>query len=365
MPEIEYVKTVHTSTPCSGHMLSFPDHHTANSSYPFALHDKHNLPWDYELRNGTFSLRSRLCRGVASADSGGQCDACRKLQKNEVLLGIQRRLLEGVREHSPYAYHGIGGLMEVLRRKESIIDEFRLRRLNDARHLVVIEGALDVSKQIYIALSRTDCDIKRVNVTLRNAMEQNLGLHRILELVNATLDNRYHPKNYNERDDARGTLMLQLGGSRLADIAHRAFGTPATSTLRQRDQTPRLILSPAFPTSFEVASNVKACYTGIEDALSSVPIVHAVFMLDEIACERRPRFDSETNRIVGGGREYGSAASVEFRSEADLETFFDELDRGELRLASEVCISFRHSCSSSLLPHHRDQHNTRLIHIIF
>lgn len=337
-PDIDYIKTNPPSKTCKGYSLTFPDGKTAHSSYPFALHDKHNLPWDYESRSDVFVLRSRGCRGASQAH--GRCAACNELENNETLQGIQRRIVDGVKEHSPYVYHGIGGLMELSRRKEAIIDEFRLRRLNTARHLVSCEGALDIQKQIILAFSRRDCDFKRLNIAINNAFDQKLGLHAILNTINATLDGTFDPKSYDERDDARGAIMLGLGGTRVADIAHRMFGTPATSTLRQRDTMPRLVLSPSFPMPSEIERNVEACLQSIVEVLNPLPIVHAVLMFDEIATERRPRWDDTTNRIVGGGRECGSAASVEFRSERDLEMFFDELERGEVRLASEVRQTF-------------------------
>lgn len=139
--------------------------------------------------------------------------ACNGLNKNEALQGIQHCITDAVKENSPYVYHSLGGLMELLQRKETIIDEFCLQRLNIARHLVNCEGALDIHKQILITFSRRNRDFKCINVAFSNTSTQKLGLHMVLNLVNATLDDTLHPKSYDERDDACGPIMLGLGGT--------------------------------------------------------------------------------------------------------------------------------------------------------
>lgn len=298
------------------------------------MHDKYALPWDYELRVGTFTLRSHTCTGKGHVND--RCIPCGELKSNSVLQGIQDRIVNGVKAHSPHTLHGAGGLSEVIRRKDNVIDQLRLTGLNGARHLISIEGALDITKQILIAASNGSGNARRLSVAIRNAFARNLGLHAILELVKSTVKGTHNPKSFDEEDDAQGWLMLLLGGQRVADIAHRAFGTPATSTLRQRNPMPRLLLSPSTPTSTEIERNIDACFEALSSLLMSGPILHAILMYDEIATEKRPRYDDETNRIVGGSREDGAAASVEYRSAEDLDTYMDDVERGEVRLASEV-----------------------------
>jgi hypothetical protein len=57
---------------------------------------------------------------------------------------------------------------------------------------------------------------------------------------------------------------------------------------------------------------------------------------DEIAVERRARWDNETNMILGACREHTLPGSLEFCDLDDATTFFEHLDRNEFQLASEV-----------------------------
>ena len=61
---------------------------------------------------------------------------------------------------------------------------------------------------------------------------------------------------------------------------------------------------------------------------------HQVLMLDEIAIEKRPRWDDRTNMILGMCREHSKAIPLEFNTEKELDLLCDGLDNGSIHLAS-------------------------------
>lgn len=260
-------------------------------------------------------------------------------RRYSTLQGIQDRIIDGVKEHSPHMMHGAGGLAEVIRCKDALIDSFHLRHLNDAHHLTTIEGALDTSKQILMVAANAPRDIKRFSIALRNRFTRKIGLHVMLEMTVKMVKKTYSPKNFGEEDDAQGELLLLLRGRCVADIVHRVFGTPALSTIRQRHSMPRLLLSHSKPTIAEIEQNIDACFESLVGVLPPSGVLNTVLMYDEVANEKRSRYDDETNWIVGGSREDGVAASMEFRSMQGLEMFMEDV---EVRLASEV-----HTCSAT------------------
>ena len=65
-------------------------------------------------------------------------------------------------------------------------------------------------------------------------------------------------------------------------------------------------------------------------------MLHAVIMFDEISVEARPRWDDKTNNILGVCREHGCRTSLEFTSEEDLHTLWEEFQCGKIHLAREV-----------------------------
>lgn len=69
-------------------------------------------------------------------------------------------------------------------------------------------------------------------------------------------------------------------------------------------------------------------------------------MLDELATERRLRYDALTNMILGLCHEHGHKTSLEFINKDDVKEIFHLLDEGEVHYASEVrehCLSWHDS----------------------
>ena len=321
---------------CPGFQLTFPPGQWAHTSYPFALHNLLSLPWYYNTRKEGFFLVSHSCLGLAVV--GQRCGPCDGLGGNDNLKKIIARYSDGIHDNSPLVFHGIGGLVEAVRRKTSMIDVLRLRHLNEARKLVGQEGVIDVHKQMLLALSSQR--IPRIDHVLRIGFKRGIGIHSMLETIKRAATGTYHPKGYTEEDDLQALLFLRLGGARVADIAHHIFGTPSARTIRTRTSVPQIISSPSFPTCDEIQCNIVASFKGLLDGLgiSGQKMLHAVAMFDELAVEKRPRWDDKSNKVLGICREHGRGTSLEFASEEDLETLWDELGGGKIHLAHEVCI---------------------------
>ena len=335
----------HTKS-CASYQLSFPKGQQAHTSYPFALHTVMSLPWDYGIRKGAFVLTSHSCLGKAEAN--GCCKACDSLGKNENLQKIIVRYTNSVYENTQLVYHGIAGLIDVVRRKASTINGFRLRRLNDAKKLVGYEGVIDVHKQMLMALSTQR--IPRIDRVLCVAFNHGRGIHSMLELIKKAAEGMYHPKSFNEEDDLQALLFLRLGGARVAEIAHRIFGTPSVSVIRTRTTIPQILPSPGFPTHSELEQNIAACFKGLLDILgtSGQNTAHGVLMFDELAVEKQPRWDDKSNKVLGVCREHGRGTSLEFTSEDDLDVLWDELKSEKIHLAHEVSVYV--SCASHNFP---------------
>ncbi|KAI0258117.1 hypothetical protein BC834DRAFT_836446, partial [Gloeopeniophorella convolvens] len=320
---------------CARYSPTLPTGCSPHSSYPFGLHDKWSLPWDYETHHGALVLRAHACTRIVAS---GRCTACKALATSTLLKGILWRIEHGVKESSAYLYHGIGGLIKLLKHKMDLIDNFRLCRLNDARKLVGLEGVLDTQKKVLLAVSSQS--IPRIDRVLRVGFNRGASMQSILLMVQKAADGVYRPKGFDERDNLLASLFLRYGGARLANMTARVFGTPAASTIRKRTNIPILAPSPSMPTLSEVTQNIRAALEAIVDILAgpSEGPCHAVLMWDELAIEQRPRWDDKTNNLLGFCRECTKDTSLEFSSMKDLDVVFDELERGEVHLASEATV---------------------------
>lgn len=348
--EIIFIKT--TKPPrtltCPGYMLHFPSGQTPHSDYPHALHDAVHPPWDYASRNGVMILRSSSCTKTARGRKA--CSSCADLESNKILIGIKNRMKDGVHENAPYAYHSHRGKTTIARRKGRQNDFQRMRKMNLVKKLAGREGKMDAYKQMLFALS--DKRIPRLNSLLRTARRRNLGLHAIINLIKLAAKGVFHPKDYEEEEDMQALLMLRLAGARVANISHRMHGSPAASTVRRRTTVAPLIPSPSTPKETEIKANIESSFDGIKKVLTSASQdapIHAVLMFDELASEKRLRIDDRTNMFVGLDRKTAKKTSLLFNDEKDLDTIMDDLERGEVRLASEVSIGSPHQLFS--VPH--------------
>lgn len=317
--------------------MNFPPGSSPHSNYPFALHDTQNLPWGYTVSDGVMVLHSVACTRTVElkAKAVTSCDACQRLAESTILQNINKRIEDGtVSDSIPFSYRSIAQLQATLKHKDKIINFFRLRGLNQARSLVARSHSLAEYKRFMVAIAKgTYGNVERL---IRIGLNQRRSISVILRNYYDASKGIYQPKSYTEEEDMKGLLLFKLGGNRVAGIAHRALGLPAVSTLRTRAIMPPLIPSHAMPTVIEVTKNIEACFESIADLLDGKNVVHQVAMFDEIASEKRLRWDEQSNFFLGVCREHGSNTSLEFNSVDDLEELFGSLERKEVHYAAEV-----------------------------
>ena len=321
---------------CGGYVLEFPKGLSPHTDYPFGLHNSTLLPWDYSVRNGVMILHARSCNGVGPKTRGTQsCRACQDLQKNTHLKGIRTRMDEGVHESTNFAYHSFNGLIKILDRKSKKLEFVQLRGLNQARKLLIKAGELSEYKRFALAISSGKVD--RVDRVIAQGLSQKKGIRGIMASLEAAAQGIYHPKNFTEEEAMRALLAWRLGGNRLAHINHRSRDDPSLTYLRRISFTPPIIPSHAQPTVLEVSTNVSATFSNVLEIIQSrIPVLHTVVAFDELATEKRARWDPKTNFFLGICREHGHRTSLEFNNEGDMQEIFRCLDDGEIHYAAEV-----------------------------
>ena len=100
-------------TTCKGYILIFLDRKSPHTAYPFTLHEKLTLPWDYMVQNGEMVLFSKSCTRIAKGKVQS-CQACQQLCENKHLEGVVSRIKDRVHENTAFAYVGFSGLQEIL-----------------------------------------------------------------------------------------------------------------------------------------------------------------------------------------------------------------------------------------------------------
>ena len=314
-----------------------------HSAYPFGLHDVLGDPWDYAVTRGNLVLYATSCMRKAKRGASA-CSACLYLRDNDRNLErILRRLKTGVHENSRLAFHGIGGLINIVRGKTGEVRALRLRKLNDSRKLATKAVSIDLLKQWVMAVGSGR--VERVDHLVHVNLAQNGSISKLLELYERAAKGVYKTQNYTEEDDLRAILLWRVGGARVAGIAQRAFNLPSLSTLRRRTLIKPLLVSAGPPKVSEVEQNIKNCFEPLSNEIAAlsdegIVIPHQVLMFDELKVESRARVCPNTNKILGPCREHVGNTSVDYTSEKEVHLLLEALDRGEIHMAVDVRESF-------------------------
>jgi hypothetical protein len=269
------------------------------------------------------------------------CEACSELAKppgGKILKGIISRIHDGIREGTNLAFFGLNGLRETIRRKDSQIETLRLGKLTAARALESKARTIDDWKRLYMSLASGK--VQNCERLLAVAVNHKRGVKGALKMyVDAAL-RHYRPRRIDETSALIGIVLWRIGGARVANFAHRALNLPGLSTLRRYSTMQPIIASYRFPRASDIEQNLHAILSsGLLDVLKGLPddCVQLVLMIDEIATEKRLRWDPRTNQILGLCREHGECVSVSFNSVEDVEELMKALEEGRVHYASEVC----------------------------
>ncbi|KAJ7814764.1 hypothetical protein B0H14DRAFT_3746965 [Mycena olivaceomarginata] len=309
--------------PCEGFIYPLREGQTFSTAYSLLLHDKWNLPWDYGVRRGVVYLTAHTCT-KESRPGQKNCAPCANLSKSSILKGMISRSEEGVHENAHLMYHPPAALVEIVRKKNTLIQNLRLGLLTSSRNLLTQTGTLSDYKRFVVAIGSGK--VQRVDRVVRACIKQKRGIRGMIETFVRAQKGLYNPAK-SEEDDMIGVAVLKLAGVRVAEIVHRALGLPGVTTLRNRMITPPLTASPGAPEVQEIEKNIEACFAGIMEALTSKKVVHLIVMIDEIALEKRIRWDPRTNYFLGLCREHAHNVGLQFNGEGDLDELMNALEK--------------------------------------
>jgi hypothetical protein len=242
----------------------------------------------------------------------------------------------GTQSGTNYAYLSWNELVDSLNKRNEQNKHLRFKALNQTRAVLRQQESLSNYKRLMVAIASED--VPRVARVVHVALKQKKGVVAILEQVLMAGKGVYSVKSFEDKDRLLGTLLWRLGGDRIGHIAHRALGLPSVSTLRDGSVRTPIAPSAGMPTLETIAKNTLAVLEGILDILKErqSEIQHVVIMVDELATEKRLRYNSRTNEMLGVCRAHGHKVSTVFASMSDVEELFEAVDKGEVHLASEV-----------------------------
>ncbi|KAI0027508.1 hypothetical protein K488DRAFT_61333 [Vararia minispora EC-137] len=331
-PEIQVVSAseLRKGRECASFRLDIPHGRSALASYPVLLHEHLKPPWSLNFTDGCLYIR-------ASLNMSRICDECTMLPGNATLANIVCRMEDGVHKNTQWIYHGAGGLLELLRRKDEQRQNIVLLHLNQVRHLVHVEGVLSAHKNILRVIASKK--LPNIDQALHVTMRQGMSVHTILQVIANISSGKYKPKGFTSNDRHVALVLLHLGGKRALEFAHLALRLPATSTVRALAAAPPLRASLSVPTIDEVVHNVNAVFKPLLRGHVDVRRpVHATIGVDEIVTEQRLWWDDTTNCVLGLCRKHTGVRGRGIDTYEDVEVLVEEVKRKVVHHASEASV---------------------------
>jgi hypothetical protein len=261
------------------------------------------------------------------------CHYCSRLHDNKTIMGIRHRLLDGTHENTPWAYLTPAEMYASLQRKTTIINNLRLRALNNAVSIGIRNRQIQTWKRLVMAIGRSD--IPRLRALMATQARSGASVYSILEKVDLAARRQYTPRGFEQADFERAFLIYKLGGRSAATIAQRALGVPSIDATKRRIASAPLQPSAGFPTHQELVSNLRQCYPP-ENVRSDQPKLGMSIQYDELKVQERLRWDPRTNNILGVCREHGKGYALEFRSINQADAIAQALRQKRIHLATEV-----------------------------
>ena len=229
-------------TACNGISVLFQDGQSYHTAYPFGLHAKLQLLWNYHSIDNVFYIQSRSCKS-ALVQSGSSCRDCMALTQNDAFVSICDRIYHGVHPNTPLIYHSIGGLIAVARHRLDQVQNLKLLHLNDSRKLIGKVAALEDHKQWVMAVASGRVD--RVVALTRAVLSHGGSIHTLVTQYERAAEKVYRPKGYTQDEILKSLALLRLGGVRVAEFAHHALSLPSLSTMRRNTAMRPLLVSVA------------------------------------------------------------------------------------------------------------------------
>lgn len=197
--------------------------------------------------------------------------------------------------------------------------------------------ALSDQKRLLMAVASGKAS--RVDRLMSIGLRQKKGPCGLLASYMAAAEGYYNSKSFTEEEDMKALLLWKLGGNRVAEINHRANNAPSISYLRTRLTVLQIVPSQEQPTVDQICINVEATFDGVLEVIhgqNRSKWLHTVLMFDELATEKRIRWDPKTNHFLGLCREHAHKTATEFINADDMEEMFHKLDNESIHHAGEV-----------------------------
>ena len=136
------------SYPCQGVRIEFLEGKNPYLEWPWKEQAELAMAWDIQIKGSILTVWASTCL-QSTPNANQRCHKCKTVEHTQRLGHIQDQIHGGIPETTPYKYHGVSGLTELLRWKDRQINTLELHVLNmDQRLDILTTSNLDYRRFI-------------------------------------------------------------------------------------------------------------------------------------------------------------------------------------------------------------------------
>ncbi|KAJ6563761.1 hypothetical protein B0H10DRAFT_1843437 [Mycena sp. CBHHK59/15] len=181
-------------------------------------------------------------------------------------------------------------------------------------------------------------DVPRLRQIIQHALDRNVSIHAILELVQDAIQRVRRVYDYKEKEIDLASLVQHLGGRRLLYALNHdpSISLPSITTMKRRRTFQYIRPCTGKITADEINYNLNALF-GNKDTTGRARTGYSL-LIDEISVQERARYYRWNNTIGGIAREGANLTNLEIDSAESIQTVAQQVRDGFIHLGKEATV---------------------------
>ncbi|KAJ7898149.1 hypothetical protein B0H13DRAFT_2337610 [Mycena leptocephala] len=194
--------------------------------------------------------------------------------------------------------------------------------------------------EIFLSTVAMD-DMSSVGRLVAICLKQKRAISEITNRMSLSIRGMYHVKSFTENNMDIQRLVLSFGGPKLCYALAKALNLPSVRTVQSKSNFPTIRPCVGFPLRKEIEANLDSVHDTqvFWEKGKPLPCRGFSLLIDEIALEQRPKYDTDHDCIVGFSRFEAASCDMYHPTEETLGAMVDAIREGTLTRATEATVA--------------------------
>ncbi|KAJ7848204.1 hypothetical protein B0H13DRAFT_2361998 [Mycena leptocephala] len=194
--------------------------------------------------------------------------------------------------------------------------------------------------EIFLSTVAMD-DMSSVGRLVAVCLKQKRAISEITNRMSLSIRGMYHVKSFTENNMDIQRLVLSFGGPKLCYALAKALNLPSVRTVQSKSNFPAIRPCVGFPLRKEIEANLDSVHDTevFWEKGKPLPCRGFSLLIDEIALEQRPKYDTDRDCVVGFSRFDAASCDMYHPTEETLGAMVDAIREGTLTRATEATLA--------------------------